>query len=64
MAKYQPGDLNVEAGHSAEWNFDGDPASGLPAGAEVFSGSGMYGPRTTPLPKLYAGLDNPDVNLT
>lgn len=39
VAKYQPGDLNVEAGQSTDWNFDGDPAGGLPAGAEVFSGS-------------------------
>src|SRR6266700_2517782 len=39
VAKYQPGDVNVEAGHSAEWNFDRDPATALPAGTEVFSGS-------------------------
>jgi hypothetical protein len=39
VTKYQPGDRNVEAGHSAEWNFDGDPSGGLPTGTEVFSGS-------------------------
>jgi hypothetical protein len=39
VAKYQPGDQNVEAGQQNEWTFDADKAGDLPAGAEVFSGS-------------------------
>src|SRR5262245_27562841 len=38
VAKYQPGDANVTAGETTEWDFDHDPACGLPPGAETFSG--------------------------
>jgi hypothetical protein len=37
--KFQPSDRNVTAGETTEWTFDADPVGGLPAGAEVFSGS-------------------------
>lgn len=38
MVKYQPGDKNVDAGQTLQWNFDGDPVGGPPVGAEAFSG--------------------------
>src|SRR5262249_30960128 len=37
--KYQLSDANATAGQSVELNFDKDAVGGLPAGAEVFSGS-------------------------
>jgi hypothetical protein len=39
VVKFEPGDRNVVAGQSMEWTFDNDPIGGLPAGAEVFSGT-------------------------
>lgn len=39
VVKYQAGDQNVPAGQTREWTFDSGRVGGLPAGAEVFSGT-------------------------
>jgi len=39
QVKFRRSDANAAAGQLIEWNFDKDTAGGLPAGAEVFSGS-------------------------
>jgi Domain of Unknown Function (DUF1080) len=39
QVKYVSKDANAPAGQTAEWNFDKDSAGGLPAGAEVYSGT-------------------------
>lgn len=39
QVKYQGGEQTVPAGTTTEWTFDKDAADGLPAGAEVFSGT-------------------------
>jgi len=39
VVRYQPSDKNVSPGQESAWNFDRDPAGGLPTGIEVFDGT-------------------------
>jgi hypothetical protein len=51
VVKFQPDDRNVSPGQVNEWTFDTDPASGPPAGAEVFGGEWVVRPdRNAPSP--------------
>ena len=44
--KFQPGDRNVQAGQTAEWAFDTEPAGQPPPGAEVFGGDWAVRPES------------------